>query len=372
MTLDNTAGGSDKSRPPDRDGNGEGLIFSQNLELDFLAAGQESRPVRKPEPEAESSPAEREIYFRLEAAKVVDLLRGELERFGASDGVFEMVEELWRSWLALWGDGRERGVAEFTELFRVAHRAFEAAVERGADEFSAPEKLALGRLMQAMERLVAGEVDDEDIAWCTEAGYRVARMIAAWNSGGQPEPDQAHESAELAAVDDISGSIDEWFSQVSRFIPQLHDDEPEEASMESDGESVFSAREIQPSLEAHEDDIDLEHVRELDPAGTETPGARVEAEPVAGLSVVPPVEDKRRVAGQEKTGSGGREEIVLEGTSEGWLAEVYFSECCLEAVEAIRSNVDYFEGHSARRTARIFGDHVDYLIQLSRDFGITE
>jgi hypothetical protein len=75
---------------------------------------------------------------------------------------------------------------------------------------------------------------------------------------------------------------------------------------------------------------------------------------------------------ERETGTISAEDIVIEGTSEGWLAEIYFGECCLDVAEAIHNNIDRLEGSGAARTVSGLLERVDYLIQLSRDFGLAE
>lgn len=372
--TENTSGDSSKDRHRDGEENGGGSIFSQNLELDFLPQKNKLPELEETHTQQHKNPSERMTYFRLEAGKTIDILRGELEGFGSSGGGLEMVDELWRSWQELWGDETELEAVEFTELFRVARQALESAVRRGADEFSTPEKLALSRLMQGMEKLAAGEADEEDLQWARESGNRVLRMIAAWDSGGRPE----HDGGE----DDISGSVNEWFSQVSQFIPQAPEDAEDEDEISYD-EPVPEHEDVEDQPDHLEPPLDEDVFVAAGSDGAEVDEPRQPSvEPVDDVSMDEPVELREEdTAAEEADGSvadteapapSSSEDIVTEGTSEGWLSEVYFWECCQEAAEAIRNNIDRLTGSSAARTARMLGDHVDYIVQLSVDFGIAE
>ncbi len=301
-----------------------------------------------------------------------------------------MIDELWFGWRELWGAGQGSVEQEFFSMFKAVRSACEAASRRGAAALAQPEKLALGRLMQGMEKLAGGQSDEEDLQWCREAGNRVLRMIAAWDNveesrspapAPQPQPDE-----------DISGSIDEWFNQVSRFIPQAPENEPKTeipASVEPPGYPGVELESNEPErdflLERSSASLELSGQERIETAAPEAP----EIEPEIRSSsaepddiVEPAVNDDAAVddgalvqpeaaPAVEAVGEGS-EDIVEEGASEGWLSDVYFSECCLEAAEAIRNNADRLEGTSAKRTARMLRDWVEYLLCLSADFGIVE
>ncbi len=391
MTVERgNAGDGGGKNCPDFQHEGEGSMFSRNLELDSNSQSRCPPPRRSPGFTGDGlNLEERLTYFQVEASKVVDILREELGRFGALEGAQALVGDLWYGWCELWGAGLGAVEQEFTAMFRVVRGAYEAAARRGGTDLSQPEKLALGRVLQGMEKLAGGESDEETLQWCREAGNRVLRMIAAWDNvedGGSPElkPSQPPPPEE-----DISASIDEWFSQVSRFIPLSPEDDQETETLTS-----FIGGELEPDEPEPGRDFLLEHSSaslESEPAqevaATEPgpPEQEQEAppaldEPSAASTPVgergPDCDDRiieRRDTAEEDCPAARRpEDIIEESASEGWLSEVYFSQCCLEAAEAIRSNADRLEGASSTRTARVLRDWVEYLLRLSADFGIAE
>ncbi len=391
MTVERGNAGDGGKDCPDFQHEGEGSIFSRNLELDFNSPSMSPVPRQSPGFTGDGLDLEERLtYFQIEASKVVDILRGELDRFGSLEGAQALVDDLWHGWRELWGTGLGAVEQEFTAMFRVVRGAYEAAARRGGTELSQPEKLALGRVMQGMEKLAGGESDEETLQWCREAGNRVLRMIAAWDNvedGGSPElkPSQQPQPEE-----DISASIDEWFSQVSRFIPHSPEDDQETETLTS-----FIGGELEPD----EPEPDRDFLLEQSSASLESPPAQeVETTepgpPPGGEQEAPPALDEspaaptpvgeqgpagddriieRRDTAEENCAAARRpEDIVGESASEGWLSEVYFSECCLEAAEAIHNNADRLEGASSARTARMLRDWVEYLLRLSADFGIAE
>ncbi len=393
MTVEHGSAGDGGKGSLDFQHEGEGSIFSQNLELDFNVssvrpAGRQGQDLAADGPD----PEERMTYFQVEAAKIVDILREELERFGASQGNQAIVDELWYSWRELWGAGLGPVEQEFTALFRAVRSACESTCRRGSTELAQPEQLALSRLMQGMEKLASGESDEEDLQWCREAGNRVLRMIAAWDNIEESRSMTPRKPIQQPPEEDITGSIDEWFSQVSRFIPQSSEEE-EAAKIQSSGsqEEVLETGEQEPDWEFQLGQItapaDFGVVVEIEKGDLEAledepDVSRVPDEPlvIAGTVARDTVTDEKKVEaeGQQKNAvsediaSESPEDIIEQSTSEGWLSEVYFCECCLEVAEAIRNNADRLEGHSATRTARMLSDWLEYLLQLSADFGITE
>ena len=359
---------------------GEGSIFSQNLELDFTPQSPAKSSPERPEQDAgELDSQERGTYFQVEAGKVVDILREGLQSFSGANAGMDMIDQLWDGWRELWGYGRTEVEREFADMFSAARQAFEAAVRHGSVGLSSPEKLALARLLEGMEKLANGESDEDDLQWCREAGNRVLRMIAAWENvdgesdlNSQPEIDMSQE-------DDISGSIDEWFSQVSRFIPQSADELEDELPA---GPANFFTLDEEPVAEEPEPAEQVEVTQPEEPVFSadeteviEETAAKVEPEPTAAAEVVDdeePVKQPQEMAGQVEEVHEDPEEIVFEGSSEGWLSEVYFIECCLEAAETIRNNADRLQGAPSGRTAKMLCNWVEYLIQLSADFGIPE
>jgi hypothetical protein len=387
MTVERGNAGDGGKDSPDFQHEGEGSIFSQNLELEFNSpamhpAGRDNSGFAGNEPE----PEERMTFFQVEAAKVVEILREELERFGASEGNLEKIDQLWLGWCELWGAEQGLVELEFTAMFRVVRVACDAASCRGKAALAQPEKLALSRLMQGMEKLAGGQSDEEDLQWCRETGNRVLRMIAAW--------DNVEESGELESRplpqqdEDISGSIDEWFSQVSRFIPHTPETEqktdiPSSAEPTSLPDNELELVEPEPEYllkqsSASLDSSEIEEINEGDVEQLEDEPI-VRQAPIETIDTVAPVSvqtaaEEDGVAQQPETARAGGEpeDIVEEGASEGWLSEMYFSQCCHEAAEAIRNNADRLEGTSATRTARMLRDWVEYLLCLSADFGVIE
>jgi len=153
---------------------------------------------------------------------------------GETAGNIDLMEDLWRSWQALWGGGGETELLEFTAHFGTVRQALRTAVRCREAGLAAPEKLALGRLLQGMERLAGGRIGAEDVQWCREAGNRVSRMVAAWKSDDLRPEEKSQSQQAHGAQDDISSSIDEWFSQVSHFIPQSPEDDLDTAVTEND------------------------------------------------------------------------------------------------------------------------------------------
>jgi len=100
------------------------------------------------------------------------------------------------------------------------------------------------------------------------------------------------------------------------------------------------------------------------------PAADITGEQTTAAAV--PTEEEAVIVREEEEDTTTPEDIVVEGSSEGWLSEMYFIECCLEAAEAIRNNADRLDGPPSKRTARMLSDWVEYLLRLSADFGITE
>ena len=384
-----TPGGEGSARPESGD-----LPFSRNLEL---KASGETAGSQRPAAEWAVLPLdqeEKQTYFQVEAGKIIDILGEELERLGSSRETLELVEEIFSSWLALWGEEKHQPVTYFTDMFEVARDVFRQAGRLGRTGLTAPERLTMSRLLQGMRGLVQGEGNREYYDWCRETANRCTRMVIAWSTRtetptAKPSADTPEKPVVAGREDelDISKSVDEWFVQVSRLVkgptgggkpPQSEAEGkvkgPRRPEMVSAGKGEESAPEKDSKAERK-----LTHWP-VEPAGREERTVMVgKATPAAG----PPASRPVPAAGPEaepeaasiESPSALREELPAEPEgkpSGGHLAEAYFVERCREALELIRVNLDKLAGPSTHKVSRLLDNCVGQVAELAQDFGIKD
>lgn len=384
-------------------------MFSRNLELKVTPVSRAEQPAQQPGTRME--PGDRKVYFGIEASKVMDILNGELERLDQMQSSPTLVEDLYSSWRTLWGEDDQPPVKDFTGMFEVACRALSSAggLERKLDP---QERETLNTLLLAMSRLASGEEGKDFLLWCCTAKSRCSRMSENLNrpveiSGGLSEPELKQEKTE-----DISGSVDEWFTQVSSLVMESGgegEDSGKQRESIQPQEPAVSAQEIEPPAvelekapavpeeplsgefeqlapvfgeqaeqkltetekeperkkEPEEEQTDIFTDREFQPEATvEEVFTETQEEIPAPSSLI---EEKIAQQPEEAATEIDLQQKSLSDTAQ--IIDFYFVEQCRAMIELVKCNLSRLDSPSAKRTSRMLSRYLDRMLVLSDDFG---
>jgi len=397
----------DSSRSDDSSPNGS--MFSQNLELKVTPTSRDDQPVQQPRPRMEAG--DRKVYFGIEARKVMDILNGELERLDHMQSSPALVEDLYSSWKTLWEGDDQPPVKDFTGMFEVAYKALSSAgrLER---KLNPQEQETLNTLLQAMCRLASGEEGQNFLLWCHTAKSKCSRMNEELNqqveiSGGLSEPELEQEKAE-----DISSSVDEWFTQVSSLAIESDREERDSGKQQESfqpQEPAVGQQKIEPPAAEVEKPPPVpekplsEDLAKVAPAFEEQAEQELpETEEKPEPKEKPEEEELDLFADQEAQAAATVEEVLTEAPAEipapssvikekisqqqteatpeidlqeesfadtAGIVDLYFSEKCRDMIELIKYNLSRLSGPFPRRTSRILSRYLDQIVKLADDFG---
>ena len=395
----------DLSRPDDSSSNGS--MFSRNLELKATPARRSEQPAQQPQSNMEDG--DRKVYFKIEAGKIMDILKEEFERLDQMQSLPGLVEDLYAGWYTLWGDDERSPVNDFTGMFEVACQALSSAgrLERKLDR---QERETLDRLLKAMAGIASGQEEQSFLLGCRQAQRDCFRMSQALNPPAETPAGPEQTQPEPGKVEDISSSVDEWFTQVSSLVVEPAGEERASAELQEGfqpqepaigGQQAGPVRaEIDETFPAPEDSLP-DDFAETAPesgaqAGEEPPGLEEKAERKEEPEMEEPdlfadIEPRPDAAVEEAVGESSAEIPVesfvsgekispeqepeeidsqqesLAGADE--LVSLYFSEQCRDIIELIRHNLARLSSPSAARTSRILSRQLEQIVGLSEDFG---
>ena len=352
-----------------------GSIFSRNLELNI---GGNSSGRFSSEPEGSTSrmnEQERKLYFQLEARKVVDILQGELQQLETGSLSLDLLEDLYRSWKTLWGADELFPVKEYTEMFEIIYSSLKsaAALDQG---LSSGERQTLETLLRNMAELASGDIRKTFPSFWRELMEKYRR--AAFGSSLQSEKVEDKETgkpketgypgqeADLFSVsessvkqesvkkkeNDISRSVNEWFSRVSGLMkksgssqPSAHADQETTAEPAPQAAAPDEKGEIQPSCELEEP------TGKIQDSQTEPPEEK--ASPQAG----PHIES------QDSTLQVESAEDVAP------IVEAYFKEQCRLGLDLVRNSLEALRRASPKKISRRLSRQVNEMLVLAEDLG---
>jgi hypothetical protein len=400
---------SEDSSPAD-DSSSESSMFSRNLELKAAPASRGELPIEQPEPQMEAT--DRKVYFGVEAGKVIDILNEEFQRLDQRQSSSPvLVVDLHSSWKALWGDDDTAPVKDFTGMFEAACKALSSA-SRLERKLEPQERETLVTLLQAMSRLASGEEDQDFLLQCRTARDECLRLNEELNQQVEISGEPAESEPENEKAEDITSSVDEWFTQVSSLVMEsagegtdsgqqqesLQPQEPEsgQQQIESPQEDIIQpspvpgkplsedfeevaapsgeqAAKLPPETEEKperkqkplEEEPDLFAEQQTQPAAadeeviTEAPTEIAAAAPVSGEKISQQPEEAAPEVDSQDYGSANTAEIV----------GLYFSQQCREMIEVFKHNLSRLSGPSCRRTSRMLSRHLEQMVELSEDFG---
>ncbi len=397
----------DSSRPDDSSPSGS--MFSQNLELKATPASRDDQPAQQSRPQMEAG--DRKVYFGVEARKVMDILKEELGRLDHMQPSPALIEDIYSSWKTLWGGDDQPPVKDFTGMFEVACKALSSAgrLER---KLNSQEQETLNTLLQAMSRLASGEEDQNFLLWCRTAISKCSRLNEELNqqveiSGGLTEPE-----LELEKTEDISSSVDEWFTRVSSLVVESGREEEDSGKQQESfqpQEQAVGEQKIEPPAAEVENIPTVpekplsEDFAEVAPASGEQAEEELpETEEKPERKEKPVTEELDLFADQETWPAAVVEEVLTEAPAEipapssgieekisqqqtppppeidlqeqsfadtAQIVDLYFSEECKDMIELIKYNFSRLSGPSARRTSRMLFTYLDQMVELSDDFG---
>ncbi|HUU29869.1 MAG TPA: hypothetical protein VM123_18860 [archaeon] len=401
----------------------QGSIFSRNLELSVAPVSSIRPPQQRPEePDSPIQSVDRGIYFKVEAGKVLDILKEELERRKQGTPSLDLLEDLYGSWITLWGNDRRFPAGAFTEMLEIAYSILQQ-VGKDDTALGSDEGKLLAGIFELMSKLISGEVDERfldsnrhlvdkyrmlAIRLKTQSERQEAgtegwpEMPAETESRKEIEPDFGERTRENDIIEqqaDISDSVDEWFSQVSSLIaepkaerkvpggwpaePGRSAEGPESEEMVSaprreEKEGVRPVGELEPVTQA---DTGGSSVGEKEAAAQkqETERLTVEKRPPRQVEerilterlpdLSPPVRIEWR--DEQKERAAGLTDLpvqIPEVESAPDIVGAYFKEHGKVIVEIIRNNLASLGGRSTKRTSQRLARYVDELFRLAEDF----
>ena len=211
----------------------------------------------------------------------------------------------------------------------------------------------------------------------------------------------AESNPEMGNAEDISSSVDEWFTQVSSLVresgrdgidsteQQQQQSEPPRAEIEkppavpeepfSEDFQEVAARSgeqaAQPTPETEEkpepeekpvaEEPDLFAEQEARPSAADeevltVAPAEIPAEaPVSGEKISPQEKEDAAELDSHRQGFAQTDEII----------DLYFSQQCREVIEVFRHNLSRLSGPSSRRASRMLSRQLEQIVELSEDFG---
>ncbi|MEA2064343.1 MAG: hypothetical protein U9P14_11635 [Gemmatimonadota bacterium] len=323
-----------------------GPLFSRNLEVSSPAPWTGgSGPERKPDLPL-MKPADRELYFRIEARKSLEILRKYISGLGRDPESIGPVADIYHSWCTLWHGDDKFPVGPFSEMLEIVYTIF-ASAKRLSRRITEDETAVLLNLVQVMSGLVEGKANVSYLDSCRvhvekarklagdlelESGFKQSRMPL---SARGRSPEQGSGNLPLF---EVSSSIDEWFEQVaSKFKVEPGTKTAAEIS---------KAEAVEPSeAPANAAGAGL--------AGREEEGAPGEQEPEAETG--PALTGVAPVAEQPTEPLDTAPDVVLS----------WFGECCARTAVVINNYLERSEGFITGRAARLLSGYLAELIELS-------
>jgi len=383
------------SRPGDSSSGSS--MFSRNLELKEAPASRTERPAGQPQERMEE--ADRKVYFKVEAGRVMDIINEELQRPDQSQSSPVLVEELYSSWKTLWGGDDRAPVKDFTEMFEAACKAL-CSAGRLERKLKPQERKTLATLLKAMSRLASGEDDRDFLLWCRRAKQECFRLNEELNQQVEMPGEPAESDPEMGNAEDISSSVDEWFTQVSSLVRESGRDGIDSTEQQQQSEPPQAEIEKPPAVpeEPFSEDFQEVAARSGEQAAQPTPETEEKAEP----EEKPVAEEPDLFAEQEARPSAADEEVLtvapaeipaeapvsgekispqekedaaeLDSHRQGFaqtdeIIDLYFSQQCREVIEVFRHNLSRLSGPSSRRASRMLSRQLEQIVELSEDFG---
>jgi len=398
----------------------EGSIFSRNLELNAGPVSPSPRKTLGERSVSSMDSAERGIYFKIEARKVIDILRNEFNRLQRGSTSLGLVGDLNESWKVLWGNDCQFPVKDFSELFAAAYSVLDIMAGLKEVRLTAEESKLFSDLLELMSALASGDADPVFISSrgdLIDKNRNLARSLGL----SSPLPDEGRkegvEEVELRDVgadteprgetgimekkpggprQDISSSVDDWFSQVSELVIKQGNenenrgsqkaeiysatrDKSEEEKIPQPGEKVTEKMPGGKGLADTFPAVKDSSISKFEPGlgrdleGYPAQGMKSDAteEEVAGK----PVDVESPGPGEEGAGSGEASSGLGIAAAETGEAEnaaeivgAYFREHGEVIVQVLKNNFSLLAGRSAGRIAQKLICHVDELIALAGDF----
>jgi len=399
---------SEKTPSPDpsrsEESSRSGSIFGRNLELKLTPDSRAKPPATEPGPPMENG--DRMVYFKVEAGKVVDILSEEFQGMDSSRSSPVLVEDLFASWNTLWSGDDHFPVKDFTEMFEVACTSLSSA--RNLERKLTPhQRETLSTLLQAMSRLASGEEGQDFLIRCRAAKSNCSRMNEVLARQTEPAGGASEKNLEQEKTEDISNSVDEWFTQVSSLVVESGREEGEPAAPqqgsqtqelqidqqqieepatpeiektssvseemvteefeevaplpeEKDAEKLEATEEKrEPWQEAVEEELDLFPERPEQPAAAaekEMPAKEAES-PAASAVFEEEIAQQQQQAAQQE---------IFQETPE--IVGLYFTQQCRDTIELVNYNLSRLSVSSARRTSRMLARYLGQIVRLAEDF----
>ncbi len=398
---------SPPGKPSDKAGSSseQTPIFSRNLELNALSVQRPRTGLRPDKPVPPMKPADRNLYFKIEAGKVLEILNRRISGMNRERVSIDLVKEIYQSWGTLWWGDDKFPVGPFSEMLDIVFSIL-TSVSRLSRKLDEKESSLVISLVQAMDDLAEGKAAVGYLDSCRmlveksrELGVRlelesgVNNKAAGLGSPVESPGSITEQPGGQAQKPDISSAVDEWFDQVANLIEESGTEESEARSepLSADlsagdahtakqvedcsdiarqeagaGESDSSAGELSPderfrNAEAFED-------TQAAPAAGEIPG-----EPVyqADKTVAPTAEPARQIQVQSPPTAAEQAAYNYADDNESPvmldIISAYFKECCDRSVAIINHYLERLGGSSPRRTSHPLSECLEELLQLSEN-----
>ena len=133
-------------------------IFSRNLELNALPVQRPRAGLRPEKPVPPMKPADRNLYFKIEAGKVLEILNRRISRMNRERASIYLVKEIYQSWGTLWWGDDKFPVGPFSEMFDIVFSIL-TSVNRISRKLDEKERALVISLVQAMTDLAQGKAE---------------------------------------------------------------------------------------------------------------------------------------------------------------------------------------------------------------------
>ncbi|MBN2288564.1 MAG: hypothetical protein JXQ83_04475 [Candidatus Glassbacteria bacterium] len=368
-------------------------IFSRNLELNKTPPRKPQTVFRPEKNEPPMKPADRNLYFRVEAGKVLEIIRRRISGVKREPVSDELVRDIHQSWRTLWQGDDKFPVGPFTEMFDIAFSIL-SSMGRLPRKLDESERSLLLSLVQAMSELAEGRAGVGYLESCRillerarELGARLELeggrngKVAGTGPDGKAESRAAGTRGE-SWKEDISSAVDEWFDQVAGLIVKSGAKKTVPPAARPQREVSPAAR-VQPAAAGSRLEPAAGKEVAVDRAVSavgESPGTEEAAgERPVEISPAPKSEPAGKAAGYAVAQAGPAESPpaatsppapVSAGDREPEaltdVVDNYFRECCARSVAVIDRCLERLGGSSPKRASRVLSGCLDELLQLSK------
>ena len=356
-------------------------IFSRNLEVNSSSVPRQPTGPRPEKIIPPMKPADRILYFEVEAGKVLEILRRRISGLNREPVSLGLVKDIYQSWCTLWEADDKFPVGPFTEMFDIAFSIL-SSMSSLSRKFNEEERSVLVSLVQAMSELAEGKAEVGYLDSCrmlVEKSQRLGTRL-------ELESGVKHKAPGLASPErspgltpgktpaqgpklDISSAVDEWFDQVSSLMegPGTKKKAVETSPAHADSSAGLSS----PAEGQQDTGIESEDTTSRAGIRPEVPFRQAEESgPPAAEPAVTPQAQSSPAEEIEPPAPGSADDGEPVAVQDVVFA--YFRECCDRSVVIINRYLERLDDSSPKRTSRVLSDCLEELINLSKNLGIED